>query len=83
MSVPFPNTSSGPRDAYNFYQSQLRINIECAFGVLTNHWQLLKSPLSATIPINQINTLISCLCKLHNFFIDNGNDNVTNMIPLQ
>ena len=23
MSVPFPNTSSGPRDAYNYYQSQL------------------------------------------------------------
>ena len=23
MSIPFPNTSSGPRDAYNYYQSQL------------------------------------------------------------
>ena len=52
MSVPFPNTSSGPRDAYNYYQSQLRINIECMFGVLTNHWHLLKSSLSARIPIN-------------------------------
>ena len=30
MSVPFPNTSSSPRDPYNYYQSQLRINIECA-----------------------------------------------------
>ena len=61
MSVPFPNMSSGPRDAYNYYQSQLRINIECAFGVLTNCWHLLKSPLSARIPINRINALISCL----------------------
>ena len=73
MSIPFPNTSSGPRDAYNYYQSQLQINIECAFGVLTNCWRLLKSPLSARIPINRINTLISCLCKIHNFCIDNGN----------
>ena len=23
MSIPFPNTSSGPKDAYNYYQSQL------------------------------------------------------------
>ena len=73
MSVPFPNTSSGPRDAYNYYQSQLQINIECMFDVLTNCWHLLKSPLSARIPINRINTLISCLCKIHNFCIDNGN----------
>ena len=36
MSVPYPNTSSGPRDAYNDYQSQVQINIECAIGVLTN-----------------------------------------------
>ena len=31
MSVPFPNTLSGPRDAYNYYHSQVQINIECAF----------------------------------------------------
>ena len=73
MAVPFPNTSSGPKDAYNYYQSQVRINIECAFGVLTNRWRLLKSPLSATIPINRMNALLSCLCKIHNFCIDNGN----------
>ena len=73
MSVPYPNTSSGPRDAYNYYQSQVQINIECAFGVLTNRWRLLKSLLSARIPINRINALMSCLCKIHNFCIDHGN----------
>ena len=73
MCVPFPNTSSGPKDAYNYYQSQLRINIECAFGILTNRWRILKSPLNANIPINRVNALISCLCKIHNFCIDNGN----------
>ena len=38
-----------------------------------NRWHLLKSPLSAKIPINRINALISCLCKIHNFCIVNGN----------
>ena len=73
MAVPFPNTSNGPRDSYNYYHSQVRINIECSFGVLTNRWRILKSPLSSHIPIHRINTLVLCLCKLHNFCIDNGN----------
>ena len=38
-----------------------------------NHWQILKSPLNANIPINRVNALVSCLCKIHNFCIDNGN----------
>ena len=27
MAVPFPNPSYGPRDSYNYYHSQVRINI--------------------------------------------------------
>ena len=27
MAVPFPNTSNGPRDSYNYYHSQVQINI--------------------------------------------------------
>ena len=73
MAVPFQATVNGPKDSYNFYHSQVRINIECSFGILTNRWRLLKSPLSSKISISRINALISCLCKLHNFCIDNGN----------
>ena len=73
MAVPFQATANGPKDSYNFYHSQVRINIECSFGILTNHLRLLKSPLSSKISISRINALISCLCKLHNFCIDNGN----------
>ena len=73
MSAPYPNTSSGPRDAYNYYQSQVQTSIECTFGVLMNRWHLLKSLLSARVPINRINALMSCLCKMHNFCIDHGN----------
>jgi hypothetical protein len=32
MATPFSSVSDGSKDAYNFYHSQLRINIECAFG---------------------------------------------------
>ena len=48
MTSPFKAISSGPRDAYNFYHSQIRINIECAFGMLINRWAVLRTP----IPIN-------------------------------
>ena len=73
VNESYPNTSSGPRDAYNYYQSQVLINIECTFGVLMNRWHLLESPLSARIRINRINALMSCLCRIHNFCIDHGN----------
>ena len=40
MVTPFrsPNT---PKDNYNFYHSQLRINVECAFGMLVQRWGIL------------------------------------------
>ena len=73
MAVPFQATVNGLKDSYNFYHSRVRINIECSFGILPNCWCLLKTPLSSKISISGINALISCLCKLHNFCIDNGN----------
>jgi DDE superfamily endonuclease len=32
--TPYKHAKNGVRDDFNFYQSQLRINIECAFGML-------------------------------------------------
>ena len=34
MATPYPNVKQGNKDAYNFYHSQLRICVECAFGML-------------------------------------------------
>ena len=73
MAIPFQAMLNGPKDSYNFYHSQVRINIKCAFSRLTNRWCLLKTLLSSKISISQIDALISCLCKLHNSCIDNGN----------
>ena len=36
MTYLFKSVSSGVKDAHNFYNSQVRINIECAFGMLVN-----------------------------------------------
>ena len=72
MAVLYPSTSSGPEDAYNYFHSQVRINSECAFGLLVNRWWLLKIPLSAKISIHRINALVYCLCKPHNYCIDKG-----------
>ena len=38
MATPYSAVSSGTKDAYNFYHSQLRIRIECTFGMLTQRW---------------------------------------------
>ena len=44
MATPFKSVPSGVRDGYNFFNSQLRINIECTFGILVNRWAALRSP---------------------------------------
>jgi len=43
MAIPYPNTGSDmQKDAYNFHHSQLWINIEGAFGLLTQRWGFLR-----------------------------------------
>lgn len=76
MAVPFANTANGVKDSYNYFHSQVRMNIECSFGMLTNRWRILKSPLAASISQAKIIALTTCLCKLHNFCIDNGSATV-------
>ena len=70
MVTPFKAVSSGVRDAYNFFQSQLRINIECAFGVLVNRWGILRSPIPLNISLEKTTSLVRSLCLLHNWLID-------------
>ena len=36
MVTPFKAVKSGPKDAFNYYQSQLRIKIECCFGMFVH-----------------------------------------------
>ena len=57
------------RDNYNYYLSQLRINIECCFGMLVNKFRVLSRTLETTSLERALLTFRVC-CALHNFIID-------------
>ena len=85
MTVPFPN-AVGVKDDFNYYHSQVRMNIECTFGIFTSRWRLLKSPLSSSISLSKVVALVFCLAKLHNFSIDerlkkSTTDEVVALVP--
>lgn len=80
MAVPYRNVSLQTdkyKDAYNFYQSQVRINIECAFGILVHRWGILRKAIPCNIPVNKTMSLVMALCKLHNFCIGESGDAAT------
>ena len=54
--------------SFNFYQSRLRINIECAFGMIWKRFLILQSPILFALPV--VSLLMNVLCKLHNIIID-------------
>ncbi|KAG7348755.1 DDE superfamily endonuclease [Nitzschia inconspicua] len=70
MVCPFRSIKGGPKDAFNFFHSQLRINIECAFGMLVHKWGCLRKPMPVNFKVANINRLVLVLCKVHNFCID-------------
>lgn len=69
MATPYTSTSGGPQDWYNFYHSQLRIRVECAFGILCQRWGILRSAIPRGITIRKTVRLVLALAKLHNFCI--------------
>ncbi|KAL7526717.1 hypothetical protein ACHAWF_001886 [Thalassiosira exigua] len=69
MATPWRNVSKGPKDAFNFFHSQLRINIECAFGMLVHRWGVLRKPIACNITVKRTASLVYALCKLHNYCI--------------
>ena len=50
MAVPFP-TKGKVLEIFTIFHLQVQINIECAFRIFTNRWQLLKSPFNSKLPI--------------------------------
>ena len=74
MVTPYLNVSKGVRDDFNYFHSQLRINIENAFGMLVNRWRILKTPMT-NISLPKVVSLTLALCRLHNFIIDHGTTN--------
>ena len=73
MATPYTNVSGNDaqktKDDYNFYHSQLRIRIECAFGMLVQRWGILRTAIPHTISLTRIVALVNTLARLHNFCI--------------
>lgn len=57
-----------PSDAYNFFQSSLRMHVEQAFGQLLTRWRLLGSRLRFNLQLN-VNIILAAMA-LHNFCAD-------------
>jgi hypothetical protein len=70
---PFPGKLlPQEKDAFNFHLSQLRINIECAFGMLVNRWGILWKPMRC--PLHKVPKVVGVCMKLHNLIIDRHNE---------
>jgi hypothetical protein len=70
MATPFKAANSGYRDDFNYYQSQLRISIECSFGMLVHRWAILRKPMPIGLSLSKVTAMTASLCKLHNFCIN-------------
>ena len=73
MATPYKNIALGPKDTCNFYHSQLRIRVECAFVMLTKCWSILRALLPIGIGLEKSVALVNCLAKLHNYCVDKCN----------
>ena len=69
MLVPFTGSSRQhpSKDAYNYFLSQMRIQIKTSFGLLTNKWQVLQSPIATSI--SHSSEIIMATSRLQNFVI--------------
>jgi hypothetical protein len=83
MATPFKGVGSGSKDDYNFYQSQVRIRVECSFGMLVHRWGVLRKPMPNGYGLAKTTALVMCLCRLHNYCIDHREGNVRspNSVP--
>ena len=72
MATPYANVSGNPNkkseDNYNFYHSQLRIRVECVFGMLAARWGILRTAMKYTV--TKSIGLVFALARLHNFCLD-------------
>ena len=55
---------------FEFYHSNIRITIECAFGVLIHKWGRLRKPIPYNIRLSKICALVRRRCILCNFCIN-------------
>lgn len=55
-------------DSWNYWQSQLRIIIECTFGMFIQRWEIFWTPLQ--FKLQNCLAIINCCMRLHNFCVE-------------
>jgi hypothetical protein len=70
LNTPYAAVSGGTKDAYNIFHLQLRIRIECTFGMLTRRGAILRSAIPMNVSVQKAVALALALAKLHNYCID-------------
>jgi hypothetical protein len=80
MDAKDERTEMLKRDSYNFYQSSIRISIECAFGMLVKRWGIFWRTMTGTIAHNQL-MILACM-SLHNVIIDRGESDMSSRSDL-
>ena len=76
MATPYVGHVAEGHDAYNFHMSQLCIRVECAFGILTSRWGLLRKAMPKNLSVQKIIATVGCLCRLHNYCIDRTDNEI-------
>ena len=71
MATPYQGNITAEQDAYNFFLSQLQINMEYCFGRLVTRWGFLQKLAPQHFTIAKIMTTgVLYLCRMHNFCTD-------------
>jgi len=78
MATPYSAIKEGSKDAYNYFHSNVRITVECAFGMFVHRWGVLRKPFSTKVSIAKVSSTVRCLCRLHNFCVDERLDRNAN-----
>lgn len=75
LLVPYSDaTSQSPEDAFNFWLSNSRINIECAFGEIVMPWGIFWREL--LFDIQHVGKIVTAAVLLHNFLVDERESNL-------
>ena len=73
--VPYSDAkSASPEDAFNFWLSNSRIQIECTFGEIVMRWGILWRKL--LFDIEDVGKVVTAAALLHNFLVDERESNL-------
>jgi hypothetical protein len=74
MMTPYSNAKleGDPKDAYNFWHSNARIRIECAFGEMVMRWGIFWKAIR--LGLTRTGKVINAAMLLHNFLCDERED---------